>query len=69
VPVKSDSSDYKDRVYMASVDEINRDPHGQKISIILGSNERHLSVNSINYVQVRLTPIRPAIASERSTRR
>lgn len=34
--VDSDLPNYKDRVYMTSVDEISSEPHGQKISIILG---------------------------------
>ncbi len=54
VAVKSNSADYKDKVYMTSIDEINQEPHGQKISIITGLDQNQLNINSINYVQVPL---------------
>jgi hypothetical protein len=39
VAVKSSSDRYRDRVYMTSIDEINAQPHGQKISIITGLDQ------------------------------
>jgi hypothetical protein len=52
--IKSNSQEYKDKVYMTSIDEINSDPHGQKIVIVAGFDPQHLSINTINYVQVHL---------------
>lgn len=52
VAVKSNSPAYQGRVYMTSIDELNEEPHGQKISIITGLDQHNLQINSINYVQV-----------------
>ena len=50
--METDIPEYKDRVYMTSVDEISNEPHGQKIAILLGPHEDSPSINAINYVQV-----------------
>ena len=52
VCIETDLPEYKDRVYMTSVDELSSEPHGQKIAIILGPHTESSSINSINYVQV-----------------
>jgi hypothetical protein len=51
---------------MTSIDEINTEPHGQKISIITGLDQNTLNINSINYVQVLLYLCRPETKLEKS---
>lgn len=52
VAVKSSSEAYQGRVYMTSIDELNEEPYGQKISIVTGLDHNSLQITSINYVQV-----------------
>lgn len=66
ISIKSNSQEYQDKIYMTSIDEINREPHGQKIAIVTGFDPTHLSINAINYVQVLLGVFRLGIALERS---
>ena len=53
VCIDTDITEFKDRVYLTSVDEISSEPHGQKISLILGPHTGTISINAINYVQVK----------------
>lgn len=68
IPLNSNTT-YRDCIFMTSVDQLAPQPHGQKIAIIMGSDRNALAINSINYVQVRPPPPRPATESAKSTPR
>ena len=52
VCVDTDLEQYKNKMFMTSVDEISLEPHGQKIAIVLGPSTDTISINAINYIQV-----------------